>query len=210
MYLPPPSPTENLPAGITAKTTGRIDTLLVHEKQEVQQGDLLAVIENTACLEDVMELKDALDRQGVAGQARNDGKEARNDGKEVRNDGKETRNDGKETRNDGKEARNDDSLSTFCLLPSARLGDLQPHYNAFIKALEDYQYFITTDYHHKKINVIKKQIHTQRAILQKTKQQLQLSQQQLSAAYQIFTIDSNLYDKKVLSKKKTFFASLNF
>ena len=171
-----------MPAGITAKTTGRIDTLLVHEKQEVQQGDLLAVIENTACLEDVMELKDALDRQGVAGQARND----------------------------GKEARNDDSLSTFCLLPSARLGDLQPHYNAFIKALEDYQYFITTDYHHKKINVIKKQIHTQRAILQKTKQQLQLSQQQLSAAYQIFTIDSNLYDKKVLSKKKTFFASLNF
>ena len=53
--------TENLPAGVMAKTTGRIDTLFVHEKQEVKQGDLLAVIENAARFEDILELKMALD-----------------------------------------------------------------------------------------------------------------------------------------------------
>jgi HlyD family secretion protein len=153
--------TENLPAGITAKTTGRIDTLLVHEKQIVQKGDLLAVIENPARLEDVLHLNYEL------------------------------------------RITNYDSTSyVLTLLRSyalLRLGELQPAYQQFIKALEDYQYFLQTDYHHKKINVIKKQIYTQNLILSKSKIQLNLSSQQLAAAYQIFTIDSNLYDKKVLS-----------
>ena len=153
--------TENLPAGITAKTTGRIDTLLVIEKQTVQQGELLAVIENTACLNDVLELK-----------------------------GLVTSYELQVTR---------DSLSAFCFLPSAQLGELQPVYQQFIKALEDYQYFIKTNYHHKKIATIKKQIQTQNLILSKSKKQLNLSSQQLEAAYQLFSIDSNLYHKKVLS-----------
>ena len=49
--------TENLPAGVMAKTTGKIDTLLVHEKQKVRQGDLLAVMESTADWRDVMSIK---------------------------------------------------------------------------------------------------------------------------------------------------------
>jgi HlyD family secretion protein len=80
-----------------------------------------------------------------------------------------------------------------------KLGDIQPAYQQFLKAYEDYQYFITTDYHHKKIASIKKQIHTQNLILSKSKQQLKLSSQQVAAAYQVFSIDSNLYEKKVLS-----------
>jgi HlyD family secretion protein len=76
---------------------------------------------------------------------------------------------------------------------------MQPAYQQFIKTLEDYQYFIATNYHHKKINVIKKQIQTQNLILSKSITQLNLNKQQLEAAYQIFTIDSNLYEKKVLS-----------
>jgi len=160
--------TENLPAGVTAKTSGRIDTIFVQEKQKVQQGDLLAVMESTARLEDVMELKEAIGRhsresgnplqEGIAGQARNDGLDA-----------------------------------------AYRLGDIQPYHQQFIKAYEDYQYFIKTDYHHKKIVVIEKQIQTQKSILQKSKNQLNLSRQQLATAYQVFTIDSNLYEKKVLS-----------
>ena len=49
---------ENLPAGLMAKTTGRIDTIFVSEKQLVKKGDIIALIENTARLEDVMELKE--------------------------------------------------------------------------------------------------------------------------------------------------------
>jgi HlyD family secretion protein len=151
--------TENLPAGVMAKTTGRIDTIFVHEKQEVQQGDLLAVIENPAKLTDVMQIK-----------------------------------------NYELKITNYDSLfSAFCILPSAQLGEIQPAYNSFIKAHEDYQYFITTNYHYNKIAVIKKQIATQNLILQKSKNQLTLSHQQLATAYQVFTIDSNLFEKKVLS-----------
>jgi len=80
-----------------------------------------------------------------------------------------------------------------------RIGDIQPHYHQFIKSYEDYQYFIQTDYHRKKIAVIEKQIQTQRVILQKSKNQLNLSRQQLAAAYKIFTMDSTLYAKNALS-----------
>ena len=41
------------------------------------------------------------------------------------------------------------------------LGEIQPVYQQFIKSYEYLQYFTTTDYHHKKIAVIKKQIHIQ-------------------------------------------------
>ncbi|MCL2435124.1 MAG: HlyD family secretion protein [Lentimicrobiaceae bacterium] len=95
---------------------------------------------------------------------------------------------------------NYDSVTAYLTPHTAyRLGDLQPYYQQFIKAYEDYQYFIKTDYHHKKITVIERQIQTQKSILQKSKNQLSLSRQQLATAYQVFTIDSNLYEKKVLS-----------
>jgi len=48
---------ENLPAGLMAKTTGRIDTIFVSEKQLVKKGDLIAHIENPARFEDVMSIK---------------------------------------------------------------------------------------------------------------------------------------------------------
>lgn len=53
--------TENLPAGVMAKVTGRIDTVFVNEKQHVSNGDILAVLENSACFEDVQMLKLAMD-----------------------------------------------------------------------------------------------------------------------------------------------------
>lgn len=53
--------TQNLPAGVAAKTSGRIDTVFVAEKQEVAAGEMLAYIENSAKLDDVLALFDALD-----------------------------------------------------------------------------------------------------------------------------------------------------
>ena len=155
--------TENLPAGVMAKTTGRIDTIFVHEKQTVQQGDLLAVIENSAKLSDVMMLKDSITNYSSSNHLITS------------------------------------SSNPFCFLPSAQLGEIQPAYNAFIKAHEDYQYFITTNYHYKKIASIKKQIATQNLILSKSKIQLNLSNQQLAAARQTFAMDSALYAKNAIS-----------
>jgi len=49
--------TENLPAGLMAKTTGRIDSIFVSEKQLVKKGEIIALIENPARFEDVMSIK---------------------------------------------------------------------------------------------------------------------------------------------------------
>jgi multidrug efflux pump subunit AcrA (membrane-fusion protein) len=49
--------TENLPAGVVAKTSGRIDSVFVSEKQEVKKGQILACIENPAKLENILILK---------------------------------------------------------------------------------------------------------------------------------------------------------
>jgi len=48
---------ENLPAGLMAKSSGRIDTIFVSEKQLVKKGDFIALIENPANFNDVMKLK---------------------------------------------------------------------------------------------------------------------------------------------------------
>ncbi|MDR1740084.1 MAG: HlyD family secretion protein [Bacteroidales bacterium] len=52
--------TENMPAQIVAKTSGKIDTLFVAEGQIVPAEEYLAVLENTAVFEDVLTLKKLL------------------------------------------------------------------------------------------------------------------------------------------------------
>lgn len=153
--------TENLPAGVMAMTTGKIDTLAVTEKQLVREGDLLAVIHNTARLEDVMLVKKMLCEE---------------DSSTV-------------------ETLRATSLQTGPL----QLGDIQSAYTAFDKALTDYRHFIETDYHNRKIKVIRKQIAAQRNLLQKTVNQLQISRKQLASAHSLFSMDSSLYAKGMLS-----------
>jgi multidrug resistance efflux pump len=53
--------TENPPASLVAKTSGKIDSLFVEDKQLVKEGEILAIIENTANHKDVLELKVKLD-----------------------------------------------------------------------------------------------------------------------------------------------------
>jgi HlyD family secretion protein len=65
------------PATIVAHTSGKLKELYATDNQEVKAGDYLAVIDNPAKTEDVINLKNYLDTvsfsyQGIAGQARND------------------------------------------------------------------------------------------------------------------------------------------
>lgn len=148
--------TENLPAGVMSMTTGKIDTLAVTEKQLVKEGDLLAVILNTAKFEDVMWVKRMLDGADTV----------------------------------AVETQNSASL---------QLGDVQSAYTAYDIALTDYRHFVKTDYHNRKIKVIRKQITAQKNLLQKTINQLQISGKQLSTAQKLFSMDSSLYSKGMLS-----------
>ena len=52
--------TKNPPAPIVARSSGKIDHMLVRDKQQVEKGQALAIIENTANYRDVLELEDWL------------------------------------------------------------------------------------------------------------------------------------------------------
>ncbi|WP_163708439.1 HlyD family secretion protein [Mangrovibacterium lignilyticum] len=52
--------TENPPAHIVARTTARIDHLLVDDNDTVERGDVIAILENAASYDDVLQLKDNL------------------------------------------------------------------------------------------------------------------------------------------------------
>jgi len=54
--------TENPPVWLVAKSTGKIKELMCSDKQEVKQGDVLAVIENTASTTDVLVLNQLLSK----------------------------------------------------------------------------------------------------------------------------------------------------
>lgn len=156
--------TENLPAGVMAMTTGKIDTIAVAEKQTVKEGELLAVIRNPAKLEDVMVVKRMLEESDTL----------------------------------VVETQNFASPQTV-YTPSLQLGDLQSAYTAFDNALTDYRHFVETDYHNRKITVIRKQIAAQKNLLQKTVNQLNISRKQLATAQKLFEIDSMLYSNAALS-----------
>ncbi len=52
--------TENLPASLVARATGKLDTLFVLDNETIDKDKYLAVIENTACFNDVLALKETL------------------------------------------------------------------------------------------------------------------------------------------------------
>lgn len=52
--------TENPPAHIVARTTARIDHLVVGDNDTVKRGDVIAILENAANFDDVQELKNQL------------------------------------------------------------------------------------------------------------------------------------------------------
>ena len=141
--------TEHLPAGVMAHTTGKIDTLLVSEHQQVQQGELLGMLENSARLEDILLMQEAMD-----------------------------------------------SIPADTTL---KLGDLQGYYASFLKAREDYSYFIQADYHNKKIKSIQQQIRLQQQLYAKTNNQLRNGREMLDVAHRRFVMDSTLFTQKALS-----------
>lgn len=57
--------TEQPPTWIIAKSSGKIDSIYVTNKKLVSEGDIIAVIHNTAKTEDVLYLKDLLDNDTI-------------------------------------------------------------------------------------------------------------------------------------------------
>ena len=143
--------TENLPVNVVAKTSGRISTLFVQEKQWVEKNRLLAIIENPARAADIFTLNTILDSLQSA----------------------------------------TDNVNMHIAWPSnLQLGSIQSSYSYFLKAYEDYRYFLKTDYHRKKIAVTEKQIPIQTAILAQILKQMTLIEEQNIIAKKLFETDS--------------------
>ncbi len=153
--------TENLPVNVVAKTAGRIDTLFVREKQEVQKGQLLAVIENPAALPDMLWLMRRVDSLLLV--------------------------------------VNNEVFPDLWWPSNLNLGEVQGSYSGFLKAWADYAYFLKTDYHHKKIQVVEKQIAVQRKMQQQSRSQLALMRDQLAVSHKLFATDSLLFTKGVVA-----------
>jgi HlyD family secretion protein len=165
--------TENLPVGVVAKTAGRIDVLLVKEKQTVQKDQLLAVVENPASTADVLDLIKLLDN--------------------FRPDEIDSSISSLAGHSPGCEA------TSPLLSSSLQLGTVQSSYSNFLKACEDYRYFLQTDYHRKKIKVIEKQIAVQKNMLAQSRKQLSIMREQLIIADKLFGIDSTLSSQRLIA-----------
>ncbi len=161
--------TENLPAQLVARATGKLDTLFISDNETVENGKYLAVIENTACFEDVLRLKENLSNFNI--------------------------NDPLSSISSDSSA----SVCKAPFGGLGALGELQNTYYSFTKAFEDYQYFVKADYYNQKINALKKQIVLQQKLSNRSGKQSRITQEQLQAQERLFAIDSNLYAKKSIT-----------
>ncbi|MDR0789611.1 MAG: HlyD family secretion protein [Bacteroidales bacterium] len=151
--------TENLPADMIAKSSGRIDSIFVSEKQSISKGDIIAMIENTANLSDVQKLKESIVNFSI----------------------------------------NDSLFNDTLFTEQLNLGTLQQGYYAFVKAYNDYQTFVKTDYYHRKADIAKRQLAAQKTLVQKLQTQLALDGQSFTITQQTFAADSVLFAKKAIS-----------
>jgi HlyD family secretion protein len=92
-----------------------------------------------------------------------------------------------------------DEIDSFILSSSLQLGAVQNNYSSFLKAGEDYRYFLQTDYHRRKIKVIEKQIAVQKNMLAQSRKQLSIMREQLIIADKLFGIDSTLSSQRLIA-----------
>ena len=170
--------TENLPADVVARTSGRIDHLSVSEQEAVYKNQIMGALESTANTENVLFLDSLLIYQAEFPAIF-------------------------------------DSIHVFetLRLYKLSLGEIQSSYGSFLKSYEDLNYFLQMNYHNKKIIVVEKQKSVQQTLLNQSIKQYDLNKKQLETAQNIFTSDSALFSKNVISAmdfeiaKNTFYQS---
>ena len=186
--------TEHLPAGVAARSSGKIDTLFLREQQHVEEGSLIGVLENTARWQDVLRLKDFLKT------ADGDFPEAAVcEFTEAADRDFPDRTAPSGARKDGLRKGTEESVSGNGI-GGMQLGSMQSAGTAYLKALEDCRYFLRTDYHRKKIRVIEKQLQTGKRILKNMEKQSLSQKKQLEIAHEIFAMDSPLYRQGLISR----------
>ncbi|MDD2412684.1 MAG: HlyD family efflux transporter periplasmic adaptor subunit [Bacteroidales bacterium] len=154
--------TENMPAVIVAKSSGKLEEIFVQDKAFVEKNSPLAILENGAVFKDVTLLQQRIDTI--------------------------------------KQKLISDTKMDFTLSGGLILGDIQPAYMSFTKALNDYEIYKETDFLAKKAEGIKIQIGQFQKLYAKMVSQTSIYKEQLELIENQLNRDSMLLDSKAISK----------
>jgi len=93
-------------------------------------------------------------------------------------------------------------IDTVSFEDSYILGDVQSAYMSFLKSLNDYNFFIESDFQHKKIDNIHQQIQRYYTLQKKIITQSKLSSEQLELSHSQYSRDSSLFQNNAISKSE--------
>ncbi len=148
------------PAFMVARSTGKIQSLMVRDSEKVESGDVLAVIENATSYDSFLKVKSLL---------------------------------------------HEDLFSEMFLMNvssldlGSGLGELQPAFSSFQKAIVDYYSFLTIDYHNKKQRGIATKLKELNNYIKYQSHQLELSEDNHRIAKGMFKRDSILFVNKTIA-----------
>lgn len=84
----------------------------------------------------------------------------------------------------------------------SNLGEIQPSYQTFVTALQNFNDFVVTGFYVKKKNMLLNDIQSLKSTNQTIENQKQLTQQDLKLAEETYNMNKKLYDEKVLAKEE--------
>ncbi len=154
--------TENMPAIIVAKSSGKLEEIFVQDKVFVEKNAPLAILENGAVFKDVTLLQQRIDTI--------------------------------------KQKLISDTKMDYTLPENLVLGDIQPTYMSFTKALKDYEIYKETDFLAKKAEGLKTQIGQYQKLYSKMVSQTSIYKEQLELIENQLKRDSILLNSKAISK----------
>ncbi len=151
--------TENPPAPLAVKTTGRIMHLLVTDRQKVTKGEVVAVMENPAAYSEIIRLRNFIDTFKIKSE-----------------------------------------IQTGYIPTLQNLGELQPYFETFCKAINDIGNFLKNDYYGAKINAVNEEIRALKIYIGKLHNTEKFYQENFLLEYNKFRRDSALNAGKSIAQ----------
>ncbi|MFO7658911.1 MAG: HlyD family efflux transporter periplasmic adaptor subunit [Bacteroidales bacterium] len=151
--------TQNPPADLVARTSGKIQELFVKDNQAVKSGEFIALLETAADYEDIVSVEKMLVKYS--------------------------------------------NISDISQLPESdinyELGEIQPSFAAFVKALHDYRSFLLLNYHRKKIQAVNNELKKHADYNQRLEEQSAVQKKEFVLARRQFGRDSILFRQGVIA-----------
>ncbi len=155
--------TENPPAAIVSRTSGKIQELFVKDTQQINAGDNVALIETASDFRHVQDLKQKILPFK-------------------------------------KTPSPFDIIADIQLNENYRLGELQSSYSVFLKAYRDCRYFISLDFHNKKIKAFQMQFERQKNLHESSIRQSKIMEQEFALSKKQFERSGLLFKDGIISK----------